>query len=46
MGCTVLTVSAGLAAAGFLSSATLDGDEVMAVAQYIHEPAATKKIAY
>jgi hypothetical protein len=33
MGCTVLTVSAGLDAAGFLSSAALDGDEIMAVAQ-------------
>jgi hypothetical protein len=33
MGCTVLTVSAGLDAAGFLSSAALDGDETTAAAQ-------------
>jgi hypothetical protein len=46
MGCTVLTVSAGLATAGFLSSAALDGDEIIAVAQKIHMPAAIKKIAY
>jgi hypothetical protein len=33
MGWTVLTVRAGLAVAGFLSSAAFDGEEKMAEAQ-------------
>jgi hypothetical protein len=33
MGWTVLTVRAGLAIAGFLSSEALDGEEKMAAAQ-------------